>query len=370
MMQAVLHHYPAVDVEYTFKCRDQNVDLAPLMTQVEREIDDLCQLRFHPMELHFLSKWPFFKPDFVQFLKNFQLDKDYVKINHGTKFKIRGPWLHTILFETPSLAIVSQLHSDAANTSSHYYKVAQQRLDEKIAMIKELGFLLFFADFGTRRRHSFHWQESVIDYLKKQLPNQFVGTSNVYFAMKFGIKPIGTMAHEWLQAHQQLGVRVKDSQKAALDAWAREYRGDLGIALTDVIGIDAFLQDFDMFFAKLFDGVRHDSGDPFEFGHKVIKHYESMNIDPTTKTIVFSDGLNFPKMIDLHKEFSKYIKVSFGIGTNLMHDFVRKALNIVMKMTMCNGSPVAKISDSPGKNMCEDAAYVEYLKKVYGVTWA
>ena len=135
MRQAILHHYPAIDVEYTFKCRTKDVDIAPLMSIIEKEIDHLCTLRFHPMELHYLSQWPFFKPDFIQFLKNFQLEKDYVHINHGTDFKIRGPWLHTIPFETPSLAIISQIWSDADHTTSHDYKVAQKRLDEKIAMI-------------------------------------------------------------------------------------------------------------------------------------------------------------------------------------------------------------------------------------------
>jgi len=150
-----------------------------------------------------------------------------------------------------------------------------------------------------------------------------------------------------------------------LDVWAREYRGDLGIALTDVIGMDAFLRDFDMFFAKLYDGCRHDSGDPIEWGEKLIAHYESMNINPKTKTAIWSDGLTIPKAISIYMNFHERIKCGFGIGTNLTNDVGFDPLNIVIKMIECNGQPVAKLSDSPGKTMCEDKEYVKYLKKVF-----
>jgi nicotinate phosphoribosyltransferase len=196
----------------------------------------------------------------------------------------------------------------------------------------------------------------------------FSGTSNVNWARLYGISPIGTMAHEWIQAGQAVGVRLVDSQKYMLQKWVDEYRGDLGIALTDTIGMDAFLRDFDKYFAKLYDGVRHDSGDPFEFARRFIDHYRNFGIDPRTKTLVFSDGLTFEKAVAIHKAFSGVINVSFGIGTNLTNDFPGVTpLSIVMKMQRCNGQPVAKISDEPEKAQCQDPNYLAYLKSVFNI---
>ena len=185
--------------------------------------------------------------------------------------------------------------------------------------------------------------------------------------MKYNLIPIGTMAHEYLQASQALGPRLRDSQKFALEKWVQEYRGDLGIALTDVVGLDAFLRDFDLYFCKLFDGLRHDSGCPYEWTEKVLKFYESMKIDAKTKSLVYSDGLDFPKAIDLYKRFKNNAKLFFGIGTNLTNDLGPKAINIVMKMVSCNGSPVAKVSDSAGKTMCKDEKFLAYLKEVFEI---
>lgn len=364
MLGGVLHHYPDAMVKYEFKCRDEGIDLKPIMPAVEAQINDLCNLRYKAEELSYIDSLGFIKSDVTQFLRLFHYNRDYIRVDkEKAAIEIEGPWLHTIPFETPVLAIVSELWANYNANGSIDFAEAQKRLDEKLALLYHLDLLV--ADFGTRRRRSFKWHHDLIEYLIRKVPGNFVGTSNMFLAKRFGVKAIGTMAHEWLQAHQQLGVRVADSQKAALDCWAREYRGQLGIALTDVIGIDAFLDDFDLYFAKLFDGVRHDSGDPYIFGQKVIKHYEKLGIDPKTKTIVFSDGLTFQRMVDLYKEFYKYIKVSFGIGTNLTNDFPFPALNIVLKMVECNGNPVAKISDSPGKNMCKDEAYIKYLIEVY-----
>ena len=366
MLGAALHNYSDAIVEYEFRCRDDDIDLVPIMPAVEAQIDDLCEIRFKKDEVSYIESLGFIKPDVAQFLKIFQYDRDFIHVDkEKAAIQIKGPWAHTIMFGTPVLTIISELWANYHSKSSVDFAEAQKRLDEKIAMLYHLD--LLFADFGTRRRRSLKWQHDVIEYLLRKVPQNFVGTSNLLLAKRFGIKAIGTMAHEWLQAHQQLGVQVEDSQKAALDAWVRYYRGSLGIALTDVITLDAFLADFDLFFAKLFDGVRQDSGDPYRFGHKIIKHYESLNIDPKSKTIVFSDGLTFPRMVDLYREFHQYIKVSFGIGTNLMNDFEFPALNIVLKMIRCNGRPVAKISDSPGKSMCPDKSYEDYVKRVYGV---
>jgi nicotinate phosphoribosyltransferase len=183
--------------------------------------------------------------------------------------------------------------------------------------------------------------------------------------MDHGLTPLGTMAHEYLQACQAVGPRLRDSQVFAFNMWAREYRGDLGIALSDVCGMDAFLRDFDLFFCKLFDGVRHDSGDPFEWGEKLIAHYEKMRIDPRTKTMVFSDSLNIPLAMRLYEYFRGRVRTSFGIGTNLTNDLGYDPLQIVIKMTRCNGQPVAKISDEPTKAMDYDPSYVAYLREVF-----
>jgi nicotinate phosphoribosyltransferase len=173
------------------------------------------------------------------------------------------------------------------------------------------------------------------------------------------------MAHEYMQAFQGFGIRLRDFQKASLEAWVQEFRGNLGTALTDVIGIDAFLDDFDLYFAKLFDGLRHDSGDPFEWGEKVIAHYKHLRIDPRTKRLVFSDGLDLYRAIEIYRYFKGRIQVVFGIGTNLTNDTQIPPLNIVIKMTDCNGQPVAKITDSPGKTTGMDETFMAYLRQVF-----
>jgi nicotinate phosphoribosyltransferase len=245
-------------------------------------------------------------------------------------------------------------------------------LSAKIALIKDARPELMaetdpfvFFDFGLRRRYSGAWHEEVVQTFAREVPEHFRGTSNVYLAKKYGLVPVGTMAHEYLQAYQAFGFRLRDFQKAALEGWVQEYRGDLGVALTDVVGMDAFLADFDLYFAKLFDGLRHDSGDPFVWAEKAIAHYRLLNVDPMTKRLVFSDGLNIPKAIELYRRFHGRVSTTYGIGTDLSNDTPHKALNIVMKILSCNGQPVAKLSDSPGKTLCEDKTYLAYLRQVF-----
>ena len=233
------------------------------------------------------------------------------------------------------------------------------------------------ADYGTRRRFSRAWHDEVLRVLVARLGanglggNQFAGTSNVWFAQRLGLTPLGTMAHEYLQACQALGPRLRDSQVFGFESWAKEYRGDLGIALSDVYGINAFLRDFDMYFCKLFDGARHDSGDPHTWGERLIAHYQANRVDPRTKTLIFSDGLTVPRTIELYKQFQGRCQLAFGIGTNLTTDSgdppAHVPLQIVIKMVRCNGQPVAKLSDTPNKNMCEDAAYLAYLRQVFDI---
>jgi nicotinate phosphoribosyltransferase len=370
MMQGVLHQFPWAEVEYTFKCRTPGVDLRPVAAELSDEVDALCRLRFAREELDYLRKLRFIKEDFVQFLRLFHLQRDYVRIDAGgdrLEIAVRGPWLHTILFEVPLLAIVNEIHFRRA-TPKPDMEAGEEKLREKLDRIRAArseGIPFFFSDFGTRRRFSRDWQDELVGILKREVPESLSGTSNVLFAKKHGLTPIGTMAHEWIMAAQALGPRLVNSQKYALEHWAQEYRGDLGIALSDTVGFDAFLRDFDMYFAKLFDGCRHDSGDPFEWGDRLVAHYRSQRIDPMTKRAIFSDGLSFEKAIEIARYFRGRIQTSFGIGTNLTNDIAGTPVQIVMKMTRCCGAPVAKVSDSPGKQMCEDESYLEYLKSVF-----
>lgn len=372
MMQAVLHNAPAANVEYTFVNRQSDLDLRPYKAEIERQIDHLCKLRFSHDELDYLHKLRFFKTEFLEFLRIFQLNRDFVSVSdegENLAIHIKGSWLHTILFEVPLLAIVSEVYT-SKNYPEENYELGQAKLQAKIEQIQsaKLGNTYKISDFGTRRRFSREWQQQVVQTLMNALPDNFVGTSNVALAKVFDLKPIGTMAHEYFQAYQALGDRLADSQKAALQSWANEYRGDLGIALSDIYGIDAFLRDFDLYFCKLFDGVRHDSGDPFQWGDKVIAHYEHNRIDTQTKTLVFSDSLTIDKTIELFDYFHDRIKLGFGIGTKLTNDLGHKALSIVIKMTRCNDQPVAKISDEPGKVICEDAEFLSYLKHVFKIS--
>jgi nicotinate phosphoribosyltransferase len=377
MMQAALHRFPDTEVEYQFRCRNGGVLFSQaVIDRIDIELDRLCRLKFTKDEIAYLRTIRFFKKDFVDFLQIFRLQREFVKVeaNAGRMaITISGPWLHTILFEVFVLAIVNECYfaeqfqqwvksPEVSNKSTVWPRDGYRCLKQKFELLKTAPEGFTFAEFGTRRRFSREWQDTVVKELKG---SRLVGTSNVFLAKKYGLTPVGTMAHEFIQAGQGLrGVRLEDSQKFMLEAWVQEYRGDLGIALSDTLGLDTFLTDFDLYFAKLFDGVRQDSGDPYAVGKKIIQHYEKFRIDPTTKTILFSDGLDIPKAIDLYNYFKEYIKVGFGIGTDLVNDCGFTPLNIVIKMTRCNGNPVAKISDSEGKTICEDEHFLKHLRHV------
>lgn len=377
--QAILHQFPDVEVEYQFRCRN-NVDLSPYLDRIREEIEHLCTLTFSQEELLYLSSIPFLKPSYIEFLRGFKLNKDHVRVEScSTALKnrltitIKGSWFHTVLFEVPILAIVSE--SEICFEAGKIPQIGYEKLQEKIQLVKENGQWIKngmtnfkFSDFGLRRRYSAKWHDHVVKTLVEELPDNFMGTSNVYLAQKYSTKPIGTMSHQWIMGGQGLAnVRISESQKYMLEAWVKEYRGDLGIALSDTLGFDAFLRDFDLYFSKLYDGCRHDSGDPVAWGEKLIAHYEKLGIDPSTKIAVFSDGLTFPLALDLHKWFHGRIKTSCGIGTNITNDCGVTPLQNVIKMVRVNGNPVAKISDSPGKGMCEDNNYLTYLKTVFKI---
>jgi nicotinate phosphoribosyltransferase len=373
MMQAVLHQFPGAQVEYRFKCRNPGVVLAPMVNEIRQEIRSLCSLRFQDAELAWLRDLRFIKSDFVDFLGLFKLNEKYIdvqpRLDGEIDITIQGPWLHTILFEIPVLAIVNEVYFRNTQRVPDFVE-GRKRLADKITSLQVPDLHeLRIADYGTRRRFSRAWHEEVLRVLSARLgtgpAGQFAGTSNVLLAMKLGLTPLGTMAHEYLQACQALGPRLRDSQVFGFESWAREYRGDLGIALSDVYGIEPFLRDFDMYFCKLFDGARHDSGDPFAWGERMIEHYRRNRVDPLTKTLIFSDGLTVPRTIELFNQFHGRTQLAFGIGTNLTNDLGYEPLQIVIKMVRCNDQPVAKLSDTPAKNMCEDEKYLAYLRQVF-----
>jgi nicotinate phosphoribosyltransferase len=376
MMQVVLHRHADAWVRYAFRWRNWDemqlkYSLTDFKITIDEQIDNLCCLRFHADELNYLTSIPFFKDDFIEYLRLFQLNRKYIKTyveNDQLKIDIEGPWLNTILFEIPVLAIVSESYTEANGEPHEFWmQEGRKRLQEKVIYLQNViqpGQSFIFADFGTRRRACYHWQEEVLKYLIAHCGDKLVGTSNIHFAMMLGTKPIGTMAHEFVQAHQQLGPRLIDSQKVALQSWADEYRGELGIALSDTMGFDKFLKDFDRFFSLLFDGCRQDSGNPVRWAEKLIAHYKKMRIDARSKTAIFSDGLTFRTAVDLFNRFHRQISTSFGIGTHLTNDCGFIAPQIVIKMVECNRKPVAKVSDSEDKGMCEDPEFLKYLKKV------
>ena len=380
MLQVVLHKFPQTHSVYHFRCRNLEDTVYPLvdiLDDLNEQLDHLCNLKYKEDELQYLRKLRFIKSDFVDYLELFQLKRRFIQASIDAEGRldihIEGPMVQAMMFEIFVLAIVNELYFSRIKTDQVWAE-GERRLQAKLDLIQQYEksqqpndppFLV--SDFGTRRRYSFDWQKHVVAAFHKTVPNVFRGTSNVLLAKELNITPIGTMAHEFLQAFQALDVRLRDFQKAALETWVQEYRGDLGIALTDVVGMDAFLRDFDLYFAKLFDGLRHDSGDPYEWGDKAYAHYRKLKIDTKTKMLTFSDGLNLPKAWELHQYFKDRFQVSFGIGTNLTNDMGQKPLNIVLKLVECNGQSVAKISDSPGKTMTDNDTFLAYLRQVFEI---
>jgi nicotinate phosphoribosyltransferase len=374
MWQALLHRHPGAIGEYEFWCRNETAyPLAELKDEIDRELDHLCELLFSDDEVAYLRSLRFIKSDFADFLTVFRFQRKFIKVEtNGPDLVIRavGPVVHVMGFEIYVLYIVNELYFRRFDQQAALLE-ARKRLAQKIDELRALeqepprANPFEFFDFGVRRRFSGEWHDEVVSTLARELPQFFKGTSNVYLARKYDLVPIGTMAHEYMQAFQSFGVRLRDFQKAALEDWVQEYRGDLGTALTDVVGMNAFLNDFDLYFAKLFDGLRHDSGDPVEWGEKAIAHYAKLRIDARTKRLVFSDALTVHKALGLYRHFADRVNTGFGIGTMLTNDTGIPALNIVMKMVSCNGQPVAKLSDAPGKSQCKDETFLAYLRQVF-----
>jgi nicotinate phosphoribosyltransferase len=370
MQQAVYHHYYDVQVAAEFRCRGDDL-LGIYADAIREQVDAMQHLMLQDDEYQWLSGLPFFKADYLNWLRDFRYKPEQVTVtNDNGKLNIRlaGPWREVIMWEVPLLAVISEL--------VHRYRSAEAGVGQALAtlenklldfsrMTQDLDMSHFrLMDFGTRRRFSRDVQHAIVERLQQE--PWFVGTSNYDLARRLNLTPMGTQAHEWFQAHQQISPDLATSQRAALAAWLDEYPDKLGIALTDCITMDAFLRDFGPEFAQRYQGLRHDSGDPVEWGEKAIAHYQKLGIDPLTKVLVFSDNLDLPKAIDLYRHFSSRVNLSFGIGTRLTCDIPQvKPLNIVIKLVECNGKPVAKLSDSPGKTICHDKAFVRALRKAF-----
>lgn len=380
MGQAIYHQFPSYKTTWTFRCRNKDVKFTPEMVQeIRDQIETYCTLRFTEDELAYLDNIKWFKGSYIDFLRIWQPRFEDFEITTnadcGLAIEAKGTWLNTSMYEIPTLAIVNEVYFRMNYDYDQLIESFKRRLDDKFENVKHgKWYLGVFSEFGLRRRLSAEAQELAIQkfsHLNDTMhsASKFVGTSNVYLAKKFGVTPVGTMAHEWIMCVGQGDHKHNPaySNYYALRAWVNEYGVLNGTALTDAITTDCFLRDFDLTYATLFSGVRHDSGDPIEWGEKMIAHYEKLGIDPKTKTLLFSDSLNFEKADKIVRHFNGRAKVAFGIGTYIANDTDVEPLNIVMKTTACNGMDVAKISDVAGKGMCKNPEYVDYLQRA--INW-
>lgn len=380
MGQVIYHQFPSYETTWTFRCRNKDVMFTPEMVQeIKDQIKAYCQLHFTEDELAYLANIKWFKRSYIDFLRLWHPRYEDFEISAdapcGLSIETKGTWLNTSMYEIPTLAIVNEVYFRMTYDYNTLYLSFMRRLTDKYNCVNNNEWYLgAFSEFGLRRRLSAEAQATAVKLFSnlKKNPNcksHFVGTSNVYLAKKFNITPVGTMAHEYIMCVGQGNHKHNPaySNYFALEAWVKEYGVLNGTALTDTITTDCFLKDFDLTFATLFSGVRHDSGDPIEWGEKIIKHYENLGIDPKTKTLLFSDSLNFEKADKIAKHFDGRVKVAFGIGTYIANDTMAPALNIVMKTTACNNQDVAKISDVEGKGMCKNPEYVDYLKRA--INW-
>jgi nicotinate phosphoribosyltransferase len=378
MGQAIYHQFPSYTTTWTFKCRNKDVHFTDEMVEeIKRQLRLYCDLRFNEDELEYLRSIKWIQDSYVDFLRLWQPRFEDFTITTdaecGLGIETSGTWLNTSMYEIPTLAIVNEVYFRMQYDYDELLESFKERLDKKFEDVRSNRYNLgTFSEFGLRRRLSRQAQELAVEKFSHlhdgkdtQCKSNFIGTSNVYLAMKFGITPVGTMAHEWIMCVGQGNHKHNPaySNWYALDAWVKEYGVLNGTALTDAITTDCFLRDFQLTYATLFSGVRQDSGDPLEWGDKMIKHYEDLGIDPRTKTLLFSDSLDFEKAHNINAYFEGRAKVAFGIGTYVANDTDVPALNIVMKTTECNGQDVAKISDTEGKGMCKNPDYVHYLKR-------
>lgn len=376
MGQAIYHQFSDYKTTWSFKCRNKDVKFTDeMVAEIKEQIQAYCKLRFTEDELQYLDSIKWIRGSYVDFLRLWNPRyEDFTITNDGAcglSIEVEGTWLNTSMYEIPTLAIVNEVYFRMAYDYEDLLESFKERLNTKFENLKSGHWYAgTFSEFGLRRRLSAEAQELVVEkfsHLNDTLhsASRFIGTSNVYLAKKFGLTPVGTMAHEWIMCTGQGNHKHNPaySNWYALDAWIKEYGVLNGIALTDTITTDCFLRDFQLTYATLFSGVRHDSGDPYVWGEKMLEQYRKLGIDTKTKTLLFSDSLDFERADKLYRYFCKDINVAFGIGTYLSNDTKVPALNIVMKVTRCNGMDVAKISDVEGKGMCKNPDYVDYLKR-------
>ena len=375
MGQCIYHLFSGYKTTWTFKCRNTDVFFTPEMVEeIKEQLKAYCGLRFTEEELAYLENIKWMKGSYVDFLRIWQPRFEDFEVTTdapcGLSIETKGSWLNTSMYEIPTLAIVNEVFFRMNYKYEDLIASFKERLTEKIALLTDGTYNIGnFSEFGLRRRLSAEAQELAVqefcNHNDVYRDSKCIGTSNVYLAKKHHVKPVGTMAHEWIMCVGQGEHKHNPaySNWYALDAWVKEYGVLNGTALTDTITTACFLRDFQLTFATLFSGVRHDSGDPFEWAEKMIAHYESLGIDPKTKTLLFSDSLDFEKADKIWRKLHDRINVAFGIGTYISNDTDVEPLNIVMKVTDCNNMDVAKISDIEGKGMCKNPEYVDYLQR-------
>jgi nicotinate phosphoribosyltransferase len=353
MQQCVVKLFPRAKARYRFINRGNHTFPEGFAEALQRSVNAMGGLKLTKEEKGWLAKTcPYLDPVYLDFLQGYCYDPQEVKIEQtggSLDIFIQGFWYRTILWEVPILCLISENYYNLSALQRENDESVVEKAKQKMDAYDQLGVTI--AEFGTRRRHSFRVQDLVVGALIGH--RGFVGSSNVYLAHVHDTRPIGTHAHEWFMFHAaKYGFKMANS--IALENWTEVYRGDLGIALSDTFTTNEFYQIFDKKFTKLFDGVRHDSGDPVEFANKTIEHYKSLGVDPLSKTIIFSDALNYDKVKNIADHCKGKINCSFGIGTNFTNDVGVKSMNIVMKMTeaLPESEPwtsVVKLSDEPMK---------------------
>lgn len=382
MGQVIYHQFPGYKTTWSFKCRNKGVVFTKEMVQeIKEQVQAFCNLRFTEEELQYLDNILWIKGSYVDFLRLWRPRFEDFDISYDESVKCHltieagGTWLNTSMYEIPTLAIVNEVYFRMAHDYDHLFSVFKSKLEEKAEWLSiHCGkyHISSFSEFGLRRRLSAEAQALAVKTFAetKYCSSTFVGTSNVLLAKQNNVTPTGTQAHEFIMCVGQGNHKHNPaySNWYAMEAWVKEYGILNGTALTDTISTDCFLKDFNLTFATLFSGVRHDSGDPYVWGDKMVEHYKRLNINPATKTLLFSDSLNFEKADHIFRYFrgkpeESRPKVAFGIGTYISNDTDVEPLNIVMKVTKCNGQDVAKLSDVEGKGMCKNPQYVEYLQR-------
>lgn len=382
MQQTIYHQFPEYTTTWQFRCRNKDIHFTKeMIDEITAQIKEYCNLRFSEDELDYLGAVPWIKQSYIDFIRlwhprfeDFRIEE--IEEGCGMLIEARGTWLNTSMYEIPTLAIVNEVYFKFQHNYQDLLAEFKRQADQKVQDLVDGKYNIgTFSEFGLRRRLSSEAQEYIVELLRRRNPefkdSHFVGTSNVYLAREFGVKPIGTVAHEFVESQQ--GNHAHNPaycNRFAMEAWVKEFKTQNGVFLTDTIGTDAFLRDFDLTFATLFSGVRHDSGDPFEWGEKILSHYKKLGINPKTKTLLFSDTLDFEKASKIYEYFKDKTNVAFGIGTFLAGcpEFGEiHPLNIVMKVVECDGSPVAKLSDVPSKSVCTNQEYIKYLQRA--INW-